>query len=81
MKAVAALAKRAEQHYGCPQDVEWALEDGDVRAAAPEPPGDRLVAQGEPPRSARYSTGIAGIVDTLINPLAARRSTDDRAGD
>ncbi len=28
VKAVAALAKRAEQHYGCPQDVEWAL-DGD----------------------------------------------------
>ncbi|MFD6323263.1 PEP/pyruvate-binding domain-containing protein [Streptomyces sp. NPDC058442] len=24
--AVAALAKRAEKHYGCPQDVEWALD-------------------------------------------------------
>ncbi|MGO4596309.1 PEP/pyruvate-binding domain-containing protein [Terrabacter sp. 2RAF25] len=24
--AVAALAKAAEKHYGCPQDVEWALD-------------------------------------------------------
>ena len=24
--AVAALARRAEKHYGCPQDVEWALD-------------------------------------------------------
>jgi pyruvate,water dikinase len=25
LAAVARLAKRAEQHYGCPQDVEWAI--------------------------------------------------------
>ncbi len=24
--AVATMAKRAEKHYGCPQDVEWALD-------------------------------------------------------
>jgi pyruvate,water dikinase len=24
--AVAALARRAERHYGCPQDVEWAID-------------------------------------------------------
>ncbi len=28
--AVAALARRAEKHYGCPQDVEWALDDRGV---------------------------------------------------
>jgi pyruvate, water dikinase len=26
IRAVAALARRAEKHYGCPQDVEWALD-------------------------------------------------------
>ena len=26
LAAVAALARRAEKHYGCPQDVEWALD-------------------------------------------------------
>lgn len=27
LRQVAALAKRAERHYGCPQDVEWALDE------------------------------------------------------
>jgi pyruvate,water dikinase len=26
IRDVAALARRAEKHYGCPQDVEWALD-------------------------------------------------------
>ncbi len=26
MRAVAALARRAEKHYGRPQDVEWAID-------------------------------------------------------
>lgn len=26
IRAVAALARRAEKHYGCPQDIEWALD-------------------------------------------------------
>ncbi|WP_033293978.1 PEP/pyruvate-binding domain-containing protein [Amycolatopsis jejuensis] len=26
LTAVATLAKRAEKHYGCPQDIEWALD-------------------------------------------------------
>ena len=48
--AVARLARRAEKHYRCPQDVEWALEARPgVRAAAAEPPGDGV----EPPRRGR----------------------------
>jgi pyruvate,water dikinase len=42
LTAVAAMAKRAEKHYGCPQDVEWAL-DADL------PPGqDLLLLQSRP---------------------------------
>ena len=26
-RQVAELAKRAEQHYGAPQDIEWAVDD------------------------------------------------------
>ncbi len=26
--AVAAMAKRAEKHFGCPQDIEWAIDRG-----------------------------------------------------
>ena len=47
--AVAAMARRAEKHFGCPQDVEWALDGeagrGGQRGAAAKPPGNGL----EPP--------------------------------
>ncbi|MFD4351184.1 PEP/pyruvate-binding domain-containing protein [Nocardia sp. NPDC058518] len=42
LTGVAALAKRAEKHYGCPQDVEWAL-DADLPAGA-----DLLLLQSRP---------------------------------
>jgi pyruvate, water dikinase len=30
LTAILALAKRAERHYGCPQDIEWALDGKDL---------------------------------------------------
>jgi pyruvate, water dikinase len=30
LAAILALAKRAEKHYGCPQDIEWALDGRDL---------------------------------------------------
>jgi pyruvate,water dikinase len=79
VKAIAALAKHAERHYGCPQDVEWALD------AAVEP-ATVVLLQSRPetvwarrpaPAAARpsYATGLGGLVSTLINPLATRRTT------
>jgi len=42
LRTVAALALRAEKHYGCPQDVEWALDDH-------LPPGENvLLLQSRP---------------------------------
>jgi rifampicin phosphotransferase len=42
--AVAGLARRAEKHFGAPQDIEWAIEDGQLyllqarpMTALPEP--------------------------------------------
>ncbi|MBE1281870.1 MAG: phosphoenolpyruvate synthase [Rhodobacteraceae bacterium] len=76
--AVAELAKRLEKQNGCPQDVEWAL-DADL------PDGENLLAlQSRPetvwsqkakekPKSA-YSTGLAGIVGALNNPIGAKTS-------
>ncbi len=64
--AVAALARRAEKHYRCPQDVEWALEDS----------GDVLLLQSRPetvwsrrPRPAASCTAdpITSMVRTLLN--------------
>ena len=79
VRAVAELAKRVERHYGCPQDVEWALDaDGAMRllqsrpetvwSTRPRPPATRPASL--------YATGLTSIANTLINPLAARRSPD-----
>jgi pyruvate, water dikinase len=42
LTAVAAMAKRAEKHYRCPQDIEWAL-DADLPAGS-----DLLLLQSRP---------------------------------
>ncbi|WP_020389624.1 PEP/pyruvate-binding domain-containing protein [Kribbella catacumbae] len=72
---VASMAKRAEKHYGCPQDVEWAL-DSDL------PAGESLLllqsrpetvhsGKAAPPaKSATPTTpgfSMAGITATLTN--------------
>ncbi len=66
--AVARLARRAEKHYRCPQDVEWALD---------ELSGDVLLLQSRPetvwsrrPRPAASCTAdpITSMVRTLLNP-------------
>ena len=52
LTAVATMAKRAEKHYRCPQDIEWALDARPARrrepAAAAVPPGDRPFRRSPP---------------------------------
>lgn len=74
--AVARLARRAEKHYGCPQDVEWAI-DGDPPAG-----DDVILLQARPEtvwsRRPRVPVAAAGkdltssIVATLLSPLHGR---------
>jgi pyruvate,water dikinase len=78
LKAIAALAKTAEKHYGCPQDIEWAVDadlpDGDnviLLQARPE-----TVWSKKPRQSVAGSADknpMASIVSTLMNPLYARK--------
>jgi pyruvate, water dikinase len=75
---VAELAKRAERHYGAPQDVEWAVgEDAAVvlLQSRPETVWSRAPLQGSAPSPMR-ATGMTSLVQTLMNPLAARRAAD-----
>ncbi len=73
--AIAQLARTAEKHYGCPQDIEWAV-DQDLPAGA-----DVVLLQARPEtvwskRTHRVSTGtdlMTSIVDTLVNPLYSRK--------
>jgi pyruvate,water dikinase len=73
--AIARLARSAEKHYGCPQDIEWAVDD-DL------PAGRAVVLLQARPETVwskrRHTIGskpdlVASIVDTLVNPLYARR--------
>jgi pyruvate, water dikinase len=73
--AIAKLARAAEKHYGFPQDIEWALDD-DL------PPGEDVVLLQARPETVwsrkRHTVGakgdlVASIVDTLVNPLSARK--------
>jgi pyruvate,water dikinase len=68
--AVAGLARRAEKHYRCPQDVEWAIDGGGH---------DVLLLQSRPetvwsrrPRQ-QGGTGIAdpitSMVQTMLHPV------------
>lgn len=73
--AVATLARRAEKHYRCPQDVEWALVDP---ASAPAT-AQVLLLQSRPEtvwsrRPRQGGTGIAdpitSMVHTMLHPVS-----------
>lgn len=75
VKAVCRMAKIVEKHYRCPQDIEWAL-DADL------PDGQNLMLLQSRPETvwtqkkaapqATHTTGMAGILNTLMNPIASK---------
>lgn len=77
VKAVAAMARRAEKHYGSPQDVEWALD----RHLADGENVILLQARPETVWSRKEATPIANprdpmrsIVTTLMSPMHTRKT-------
>jgi pyruvate,water dikinase len=73
--AVAKLARRAEKHYRCPQDVEWALAASEGSGAS----GDEvLLLQSRPEtvwsRRPKSPTGtadpITSMVQTMLHPVS-----------
>jgi pyruvate,water dikinase len=83
VRAVARLARRAEKHYGCPQDVEWAIDD-DLPAGAGVAGVTLLQARPETvwsrrPRGPVAAAGAdvtASIVATLLSPLHTRPGSE-----
>jgi pyruvate,water dikinase len=73
--AIARLARAAEKHYGRPQDIEWAVDD-DLPSGR-----DVVLLQARPETvwsNHKRAIGakadlVSSIVDTLVNPLYARR--------
>lgn len=75
--AVAARAKRAERHYGCPQDIEWAIDRGGAVMLLQSRPETVWSNKPQQPQARPpAATGLMSIANTLINPLAARRAPD-----
>ena len=70
---MAALARRAEKHYGCPQDVEWAIDPAAagrrrtcvLLQSRPETVWSRRRGARSP--SPRHDT-FASIVHNLLHP-------------
>lgn len=60
LKAVAQMAKRAEKHYKCPQDIEWAL-DADL------PDGENLLLLQSRPETI-HSHGTSGQKSSESHP-------------
>jgi pyruvate,water dikinase len=78
VKAVAALARSAERWYGCPQDVEWAVDadlpDGEntlLLQSRPETVWSRRASAPAVPAQQDY---MSSIVATLVAPMHARKA-------
>ncbi|MBI1376471.1 MAG: hypothetical protein GC157_03165 [Frankiales bacterium] len=79
IKAIAKLAKTAERHYGCPQDIEWAV-DLDL------PEGENIILLQSRPETVWSKKGpsavvapgsapgdfMSSIVSTLMSPLHSK---------
>jgi pyruvate,water dikinase len=73
--AVAKLARRAEKHYRCPQDVEWALAGSEGSGASGV---EVLLLQSRPEtvwsRRPKSPTGtadpITSMVQTMLHPVS-----------
>jgi pyruvate,water dikinase len=75
IKAVARLARHAERHYGCPQDIEWALDSelpslDNVVLLQSRP---ETVWSRQPRQPVATSTDVMdSIVSTLCAPIHTR---------
>lgn len=83
LRAVAQAAKAVEKAMGVPMDIEWAIdaerqEDHGVvlLQARPETVWSGKAAPAATTAKA-YATGTAGVLGTLMAPLAARRPGSD----
>jgi pyruvate,water dikinase len=65
IRALAAVARQVEAHYGAPQDIEWAVLEGDT------PAGDRVVLLQSRPETAWAARDAAAAPVAAPRPRAA----------
>jgi len=74
-----ALARRAEKHYGCPQDVEWAIDrhlpTGENVLMLQSRPETVWSQKQRQPLKRGGTDPMASIVSTLVSPLHKKSDT------
>jgi pyruvate,water dikinase len=75
VREIATLARRDEEHYGVPQDAEWAIENGKVYLVQTRPIttiAERARASSEPGRVLLHGLGVGpGSVSGRVRVLAS----------
>jgi pyruvate, water dikinase len=78
LRAIAQAAKTIERHFGCPQDIEWAIDEKRTESGGvvilqsrPETVWRKKRAHQSP--KVAYASGVTGVLDTLIAPLLAKK--------
>jgi pyruvate,water dikinase len=81
--AVAKLARRAEEHYGWPQDIEWAVDQDSseehgvvLLQARPETYWSQKKKRGQTSEKSDKNDAVSSIVDTLMNPMNKPKGRD-----
>jgi pyruvate,water dikinase len=73
VKAVAAMAKRAEKHFGSPQDIEWAIDrslpDGESLLLLQSRPETVWSGKAADPTPTTSGFGIASITKSLMTQI------------
>jgi pyruvate,water dikinase len=79
LRTIAKLAKAMERHFGCPQDIEWAIDRSGnshhgvvLLQSRPETVWSQQTAATSPIGKS-YAIGIEGIVNTLLTPVVIKR--------
>ena len=75
VRAVAALARDAERHFGRPQDIEWAIEAGPISEPKASAVSARERAEGWGPASAK-EVGVWLLQSRPITSLTDRADPD-----
>jgi pyruvate,water dikinase len=81
LRTIALAAKTIERHFGCPQDIEWAIDEKRVESKGVVILQSRPETVWSKKRAAKaqnnkYVSGTRGVLDTLIAPLLAKNKQE-----
>ena len=80
IKNLCKMAKVVEKHYGCPQDIEWAIDfdlpEGEnltLLQSRPETVWSQKKVETKAATTPSFTFGMEGLVNSLLNPIASKK--------